>query len=118
MAGDSIISFRFSEEEVKALKAHAKPAESLSLAAKRLLRQTLQVSTAKSTDASTLALTSVDDVVSAAVNSTVDKLVDNPKLEERVEAIVEERFAGFVASINQKFAEQEERLESLEKLPA
>ena len=115
MPDESVISFRFSEFELEALKAHRKPAESLSLTAKRLLRQMLELSTVKSTDMSTEpALLSVDEIIGNTINS----IAGNPKLDEKIESLLEERLTAYIASINQKFKEQEERIESLEKLEA
>ena len=114
MPDDSMISFRFSEPEIEALKAHSLPAESLSLTAKRLLRSMLEVTTAKSTESESSALVSVEDIV----YNSVDKIVDNHKLDEKIEALLEDRFTSYIASINQKFKEQEERIEILEKLKA
>lgn len=114
MPDDSVISFRFSEVEIDALKAHSLPAESLSLTAKRLLRRMLEVSTVKSSDSLASTLVSVNDVV----DMSVDKIVDNSKLDEKIESLLEERLTAYIASINQKFKEQEERIETLEKLEA
>lgn len=118
MTDDTIISFRLSTEEIAALKVHRKPMESLSLSAKRLLRELLQISTAKYSDPTSLVLVSVDNVVDTHVNNAIDKIVDSERLEERIESILEERVTSLVVSLNQKFADQEERLEALEKIEA
>lgn len=115
---DDLISFRLSEPEIEALKAHSLPDESLGLAAKRLVRQMLQVSTVKSTDMSTTKLLSVDDVLNSGISSAINKIVEDPKIDEKIEALLEEHLASYISSVNQKFKEQEERIESLEKLKA
>lgn len=83
-----LISFRLSDEAVEALQAQVEGGESLNLAAQRLLTEVLGTSTK--------ALTSVD----------------KRTLEQTIEAIVEERTANTVNSVNKELIE---RLETLEK---
>lgn len=96
------ISFRLTDSEAEALKALRRSGESLSLAAQRIVRQTLGVDSA------------VSDIIDKSVDIAVDKILDSDRFGEGLD----EKLASLISTINQKFIEQEERIEALEKLPA
>ena len=118
MKAEHVISYRLTDAEVEALQALQLPGEkSVSITAKRLLQQSLGLSTEASTTESKRV-----DTVDAFVNKVVDAIVDSeaPLVDRIVDSsrfkdLLEAQFALVMNGINQKFLEQEERIESLEK---
>lgn len=118
MKAEHVISYRLTDAEVEALKTLQLPGEkSVSITAKRLLQQSLGLSTLASTRELTKVdqiANLVDSVVDAMVN-TESKLVDQIVDSSRFKDLLEDQLALVMSSINQKFVEQQERLEALEK---
>lgn len=118
MKAEHVISYRLTDAEVQSLQALQLPGEkSVSITAKRLLQQSLGLSTEESTTA-WLRVDKVDNIADRVVDvivdnksTFVDKFVGNSKFKDLLEA----QLAELMNSINQKFLEQEERIESLEK---
>lgn len=117
MKAEHVISYRLTNAEVEALKALQLPGEkSVSITAKRLLQQFLGLSTEASTastkvDAVDLSVNSVVDMIVDTEATFVDSIVDSSRFKDLLEA----QFALVMNGINQKFEEQQERLEALEK---
>ena len=86
-----VLSFRMSTEEVLLLRQHAQPGESDNQTAQRLMRE--MVGTYTSYTSYTL--------------STAD-------LDERIESVVSEKFASFVASHNNLLERLQKRLQKVE----
>lgn len=118
MKAEHVISYRLTNAEVEALQTLQLPGEkSVSITAKRLLQQFLGLSTEAEPTASTRVDT-VDAVVNKVVNVIVDSevtLVDRIVDSLRFKDLLSDQFALVMSSINQKFEEQQERLEALEK---
>lgn len=118
MKAEHVISYRLTDAEVEALKTLQLPGEkSVSITAKRLFQQSLGLSKESSTTEFTKVV-QVDNIVDKLVDAIVDtestfvdKLVDSNRFKD----LLEDQFALVMNSINQKFLEQEERIESLEK---
>lgn len=117
MKAEHVISYRLTDTEVEALQALQLPGEkSVSITAKRLLQHSLGLSTEASTVSTRV------DTVDAVVNKVVDAIVDSASTlvdrivdSNRFKDLLEDQLALVMNSINQKFLEQEERIESLEK---
>lgn len=118
MKAEHVISYRLTDAEVEALQALQLPGEkSVSITSKRLLQHSLGLSTEASTTESKRV-----DTVDAFVNKVVDAMVDTESTfvdkivdSNRFKDLLEDQLALVMNSINQKFLEQEERIESLEK---
>lgn len=108
MAAEHVISYRLEESEVQAIRALQLAGEkSISITAKRLMRSALKSFAEKSPEE----LTEEKSIFVDKIDKIVDKIVDSDKLKEKLE----EMLSSLVSSINQKFIEQEERLEAMEK---
>ena len=114
MKAEHVISYRLTDAEVEVLKTLQLPGEkSVSITAKRLLQQSLGLSTKASTTelAKVDTITKIVDAMVDTESTFVDKFVDSNRFKD----LLEDQLAFVMNSINQKFLEQEERIESLEK---